>query len=221
VLSIGELSQKAKYVLRREGLLPFLRRVWAFVRVLLFSRGDYYLYEKVLTSGNEVILEPKEPGYTMKLVSDRTVFDELAADGCDFKMMVSKSILEKGALAFCVFSGQELAHLTWVALSNEAKREIDPLPFEVHFKAGEACSGLSFTDPTHRGRGLFGYAYTVIFRHLRERGIAIDRFSIEVGNIPSQRVMAKFDPVITGRGHYLRILWWERWKETPLEGAKR
>jgi len=209
--------RRGKYILQHEGWLSFLKQGFSFVRNFFFSYGDYYIYERELSGPSETEFTPKIPDCTLKVVSTAEELDKLIVEGYDFKMMNFKPTLRKGALAFCVFVGQELAHVTWVAPNKETKRQIDHLPFKVNFEAGEVCSGASFTDPAHRGKGLFSCVYSYIFPHLAKEGIVKDKFTIEVSNIASQKTLAKFNPTSTGRGRYLRILWWQSWRETPIK----
>ena len=215
------LYQRAKYILRNEGWRAFVRQGFSFVRNLFFSYGSYYIYEKNLSSTDEEIKFKPKIDCTPRVISRPDEFDQLIARGYDFKAMNFRRKLEKGALAFCFFVGKELVHVTWLARTKEAKQEIDYLPFKVDFKAGEVCSGDSSTDPAHRGKGLLAHTYCHVFRYLANDGIVKDRFSIDVNNIASQKAHAKFNPVITGKGRYLKILWWQSWKESPMEGTKQ
>jgi len=211
------LYQRAKYILRHEGWRAFVRQGFSFVGNLFFSYGNYYIYEKDLNSADQEIKIKPKVDCTLKIISNLYELNELIARGYDFKAMNFRPKLEKGALAFCLFVRQQLASVTWVASTREAKKEIDYIPLKVDFEAGEVCSGASFTAPAHRGKGLFAYTYSYIFPYLANNGVHKDKFSIEVNNIASQRALAKFNPLITSRGRYLKILWWESWKEQPIE----
>jgi len=215
------LCQRGKYILRSEGWWAFIRQGFSFVRNLFFSYGNYYIYEKDLSPADEEIKFKPKIDCTPKVISKPDDFDELIAQGYDFRAMNFRRKLEKGALAFCFFVGKELVHVTWLARNKEAKQEIDYLPFKVDFEAGEVCSGASFTDPAHRGKRLLAHTYCHVFRYSANDGIVKDRFSIDVNNIASQKAHARFNPVITGKGRYLKMLWWQSWKESPMEGTKR
>lgn len=214
------LYQRARYILRHEGWWAFIRQGFAFVGNLFFSYGNYYIYEKDLNSIDEEIKIRPKVDCTLKIISNLDELDELIVQSYDFKAMPFRPRLERSAIAFCLFVGQELASVTWVAPSKEAKKEIDYLPFKVNFEAREVCSGASFTAPAHRGKGLLAYTYSYIFPYLANNSISKDKFSIEVNNIASQKAHAKFNPLITSKGRYLKIFWWEFWKELPMEEAK-
>ena len=218
---LDALYQRARYIVRNEGWRTFVRRGFSFVGNLFFSHGNYYIYEKDLNSTDEEIKFKPKIDCAPKVVSSPEGLDELIAQGHDFKAMNFRRKLEKGAIAFCFFAGKELVHVTWLAPNKEAKQEIDYLPFKVDFEAGEVCSGASFTDPAHRGKGLFSPIYSLIFSYLAKGGTLKDKFTIEVSNVASQRALAKFNPVTTGKGRYLKILGWQSWKESPMEGTKQ
>ena len=220
-LPLDRLSQRARYILRHEGWRAFLNQGFSFVTNRFLSCGTYYLYEKELTPGSIEIEVSPRVDCTARVISSLDEFHELLREGYDVKAMSFTPALEKGALAFCIFVGQALASVTWVALSEEAKEHVDYLPFKVNFQAGEVCSGASYTDPTYRAKGLLAYTYSHIFPHLAGKGIRKDKFSIAVDNTASQKAHARFSPLITGRGRYLRILWWHSWKEQPIGEIER
>ena len=216
LIPLDVLYHRAMYVLRHEGARALARQGFSFVLNRFFSYGCYYIFEMELSPADEGIQVIPKIDCVMEIVTDLREFAQLTAKGCDFKAMNFKSKLERGAMAFCLFVEQELASVTWVALNQMAKREIDSLPFEVNFEKGEACSGASFTDPPYRGKGLLAYTYSHIFPYLAGNGVRKDKFSIDVNNMPSQRAMSKFNPVIISKGRYMRVLWWHFWREKPV-----
>lgn len=219
-MTISWIFKRGIYILKKNGIKIFLRNTFSFLVSFFYSQGTYYIYEKTLNKKEQYQFKPKIPDAYVKMISRLAELESLTSEGYDFKMINFQDKLMKGALAFCVFVNKELAHVTWVAMNDNAKREIDPLPFAVRFQEQEACSGASFTDPRFRGKGLLSHVYSCIFPYLKERGIIKDKFTIEVNNIPSQKAHAKFRPVITGKGHYLKILWREYWKEEPIKEVK-
>ena len=219
-MTVNGVLKRGIYVLQKEGIRTFLSQVFSFLGSFFYGRGSYYIYEKTLTKNERYQFNTKLQNATIKIISAPEEFEQLVSDGYDFKMILFKDKLKKGAVAFCAFANKELAHVTWAALNEKAKKEIDYLPFEVAFQNKEVCSGASFTEPKYRGKGLFSYIYAYIFPYLAQRGMVKDKFTIEVNNISSQKALAKFNPIITGKGHYLKILWWKFWKEEPIKGAK-
>lgn len=161
---------------------------------------------------------PKIQNFTIKIVSTNQQADELAADGIDFPsyFVNARRALDKGAIAFCILVEGELAHIGWVAMTEEAKNTIDAHPYRVDFANKEACIGGTVTIPKYRGTGLMAYGYFKKFQFLREREIVVARDSVPTSNVASQRGHAKLSPKVYAKARYLRILWWNFWKETPL-----
>lgn len=223
---LGVLFTRARYIFKAEGLTALLSRGLAFFLPYLarcfFRYATYYLYEHAMKERNEADFMPKIENFTFKIVSTNQQADELAADGFDFLSHVinARRRLDKGAIAFCVFIGRELAHVGWVTMTDEAKNTIDTLPYRVDFTNKEACTGGTFTITKYRGNDLMAYGYYKRFEFLRERGIMTSRNAVNTSNIASQRVHAKFGPKIYAKARYLKILWWKFWKETPLTQAE-
>lgn len=164
---------------------------------------------------------PRLQNLTVHIVSTNQQADELAARGFDCRSysIHARTRLDKGAIAVCVFVKQELAGVVWVALTEESKKSVDSHPYHVDFANKEACTGGTETIPKYRQKGLMKYGYYKVFQFLGEQGIMTSRNSVRTSNIASQRAHAKFDYRIYARARYLRILWWQFWKETPLVPA--
>ena len=101
--------------------------------------------------------------------------------------------LDKGAIAFCIFVNGEVAHIGFVAMSEEAKNTVDHMPYKVDFSNNEACTGATETVPEYRSKGLMGYVYFKRFQFLREKGKVISRVSLLILNpIDMQKVSPPF-----------------------------
>lgn len=216
------LLRKGKDILREEGLLALVKRAFLFVlRSLFFSHEIYYIYEKTLNDSDEVKLTSRIQNWTLKIVSEPEHVDELVTEGFNigwyFGPEEIKKRVSRRAVLFCVFVGNELAHVTWVALGEKAKRKIDGLPFKIDFQKGEVCSGASLTKPQYRGRGILSYTYSHIFPYLAKQGFVKDKFTVHENNIHSQRAHSKLNPTTTRRGRCLKILWWKFWREKPMK----
>ena len=225
---IGVLFRRSKEILQREGLLPLIKRAFLFsVRSLVgffFSYGNYYIYEKTLNGMTESEFTPKIQNPTLKILYTPMEVDELIAEGFDFSSYSNienlKERLGKGAILFCVFIGRYLAHTSWVAMSEESKRDIDILPFAVNFQS-EVCIGSAVTYPKYRRAGIYTYVYSEIYRFLKEKGWCKAKFSVKIDNIAPQKAQAKLGSGIIAEGRYLKLLWWKSWKEKTMGEAKR
>jgi hypothetical protein len=213
------MLKRAKDILKTEGLKPLLTRGFAFVSVWLVQYGDYYLYEYTLRERNEADFLPQIQDFTLKIISSNEEADKLAeASGSDFRtrFVRARNMLDKGAIAFCIFVKGEIAHIGWVALSEEAHKAVDNLPYRVDFLNHEACTGGTQTIPQYRSKGLMAYGYFKRFEFLREKGIVVSRNAVAKGNIASQKAHAKLSPRVHAEAKHLRLLWWHFWKEKPL-----
>jgi len=219
-----ELIPRAREVLREEGIGSVLKRGLSVVKSWFFEYENYYLYEHILEDGNEADFLPKVKNFTFNIVSSNEEADALAqSTGVDFRkhFIDSRKRLEKGAIAFCVFIDGEAAHTGWVALNEEARKSVDSLPYKIDFENGEACTGGTGTLTKYRGKRLMVYGYFKRFQFLREKGVKISRNAVDVKNIASQRVHAKFNHRIYARARYLKILWWKSWQELPVRQTER
>ena len=206
---LRELLIRAFDVLRTDGLLPVIRNGFTLAVSWVVQFDRCYLYEHTVEERNEADFLPRLENVTMKVVRTREEADELkAATGIDLlrRFVNSRRGLEKGAIAFCLFVGGEIAHIGWVALSEEAKQGVDTFPYRVDFANGEACTGATETVPEFRGKGLMAYGYFKRLEFLRQQGFTLSRNAVTVDNIASQRAHAKFGPRIYAELRCLRVL---------------
>jgi hypothetical protein len=213
------MLKRAKDILKTEGLKPLLRRSFDFVRVQFFEYEDYYLYEYTIKERSEADFLPKIQDFTFKIISSNEEADKLAeAIGSDFRrrFVTARRMLDKGAIAFCIFVKGEIAHIGWIALSEEAHKAVDNLPYKVDFSNNEACTGGVETITRYRGEGLMAYGHFKRFEFLREKGIVVSRNAVAKSNIASQKAHAKFSPRVHAEAKHLKLLWWYFWKEKPL-----
>ena len=218
----GVWLRRAKDVFQREGLTTLLRRSFDFVRSWFLQYKNCYLYEHTLRERNEADFMPRIGDFTLKIVSTNEEADGLAATtGSDLRrrFIEARRMLDKGAIAFCIFAKGELAHIGWVGMTEEAKKSMGQLPYKVDFAHGEACTGGMWTYPQYRGMGLATYGYFRRCQFLREQGKTVSRNAVATNNVAAQRLFAKFGSRLCAQGHYLKVLWWQFWKERPLNEA--
>ena len=132
------------------------------------------------------------------------------------RFVKASGMLDKGAIAFCIFVKGEIAHIGWIALSEEAHKAVDNLPYKVDFSNNEACTGGVETITRYRGEGLMAYGHFKRFEFLTEKGIVVSRNAVAKSNIASQKAHAKFSPRVYAEASHLRLLWWHFWKEKPF-----
>lgn len=216
--TLSALFVRGKSLLQKEGVIPLFRRGFAYLAQYFFAYGTYYLYEHTMKERNETDFLPKIEDFKFQIISTHQHADELAASGFDLgsTSIDARRRLDKGAIVFCVLIEKEIAHLGWVAMTEEAKNTFDSAPYRVDFSNKEACTGDTWTNTKYRGKGLMVYGYFKRLQFLRERGITVTRCITAKNNIASQMAHAKFDPKICGEARYLKILWWKFWTEKPL-----
>lgn len=210
---------RAKNIFQTEGLIPLLRQGVAFLIGHFFRYRTYYLYHlDTLEELDEADFMPRILNFTFKVAATNQQADELATDGLDFRSHVinARQRLDKGAIAFCIFIDSELAHISWLAMTEQAKKTLDALPYKVDFSSNEAYTSAVETKPKYRKLGLMGYAQFKILQFLRERSIVVVRVVAARNNIAPQRVYAKLGAKLYAAARYLKILWWKSWKEKNL-----
>lgn len=209
--------------MQTEGLITLLKRGLSFfVGRYIFQHESFYLYEHTFKERNEAEFLPRTKDFTLKIVSTKEQADELAAAGLNIGSysVNTRAALEKGATAFCILMGKDLASIGWVAMGEKAKNACDSLPYHINFSDKQACTGGTWTNPKYRGLGLMTYGYFKRFQFLKEKGLKSSRNAVVTDNIASQKVHAKFGPKIYAKARYLKILWWQYWKETPLKNEQ-
>jgi len=215
------LIASARQIYKTKGVVALVGRTLLYLRQHLLMYVHCYLYECIIQERNEADYIPKIRGFNLKIVSTNDQADEIASEGfqdirdCDL-LVNARSCLNKGAIAFCLFMGQELAHIAWVATNKEAKNTFDHLPYHVDFANGQACTGGTLTLPKFRGNGFMAYGQFKRLEFLQKQGYKTSRNAVATDNKVSQKVHAKFDPIIYAEARYLKIARWTFWKEHTL-----
>jgi len=216
------LLRRAKLILQTEGFLPLAKRGFPFVARHFFRYGTYDLYEIAiedwLKHWNEADFLPTVEDFTLRIITTNQEADELEAEGLEFRSHVinARERLDKGAIAFCIFVGQELASIGWAATTEEARATLGERPIKVNFANNEYVAAGWWTNPKFRGKGLGSHVGFKRSQFLGERGMVVQRAVIAKGNIVALRAFAKRAPKMYAEARYLKILWWKFWKEKPL-----
>lgn len=219
----------AKQIYRTEGLVPLLKRGFSFASSFMFKRQDYYLYRDPIQGSrlpNEVDVLPRVDDWVLKVVTSNREADEFEADGFEFRSKVinARERLDRGATAFCIYVGRELAHIGWLALTQEAVDSLGGGSFEVRLADHEAYSSGIWTNPKYRRLGIHKYGYFKRLEFMLANGVRTERSVVDRGNVAPQQSnalggMLPF-PGPQAEGRYQRILWWKSWKERPFVPGK-
>lgn len=207
---------------RTNRLTILLRLIYRFVPSWLFQYGSYYLYELRPQIANRPEFTPANQDLTCKIIRSNEEADELAATiDSDFRQRFAKARkgLDKGAIAFCVFTEREIASIGWVALNEEAKDSLCPLPLKVGFSNKEAFIGNLQTTPKYRRKHLAAHGALARLQFLKEKGTTVARFAVATGNVAAQGHVTKLGAETYARACYLKFLWWKSWKERPVSRA--
>jgi len=217
------ILEKAKYIIREEGLTTFLKRGFLFIRHSLVFNRTYYIYEGRLKEINSKAEKTEVKDLAVRIISGNEEFAQLSLEGFVFKSWKPeyRDRLNRGAISYCAFIDKQLVHVSWTAATEDAMRSLDEPPYYVDFAGGEISIGDYWTHPDYRGKGI---AYAVTNRrrqYLIENGIETTCGSIRKDNRPSLRVTRFGDTYITATGRHRRILFWQSWKETPVDAGDK
>lgn len=215
------LFARAKYILQTEGLITLLKRGFAFRAGCFFRYATFYVYEHRMDGRSEADFMPRIRDFTLKIVSTNQQADELVADGFEPLSQggIHRERLKRGAIAFCMFVERELCHISWVAMSKQAKDIGTVVPFPVDFSNNEAYLGWTAKNPKHLriSHGFSVYVYFQVMQFLRQRGITVCRFRVRKRNTIAQNSLAKKMGILPyGEGLYLKLFLWKIWREKPL-----
>lgn len=209
---------------REAGVSAVIRQ--ALIALHIYENFQYYLYNEGLKlSGSESSYLPKMKvnNLTYKMLESKADLEGLISAGFIFKgqdVDYLRYVLGKGASGHFLFVGKEVASLCWTAMTGEAKKTFDSKPYKVDFGNREVCTGGNWTNPKFRNLGLSSYLVYMMHSYQMSIGKVTIRYMIEINNTPSIRSHQKlYTP--TGhapyaRSHFIRILGFSFWKETPL-----
>ena len=110
--------------------------------------------------------------------------------------------------------------MTYVAMTQRALNSVTRLPQVVDFGNKEVYIGGTETISKYRRKGLMVYTRLESFQFLRKRGIMTSRSAVNTSNIASQGAQAKVGARIYASARYLKVLWWESWKEKRIDEAR-
>lgn len=218
---ISDLFRVGKDILRRDGLICFIRRVFFFSVRLFYDYQVYYIYQKALNVTSEGTAMPKIQNSSLNIISNPDQVNELMDNGFDINLDLGteevKRRLNEGALLFCVFIGQELAHISWVALTNKAKMDFIPLYIDYQ---NEAYIENCVTTPRYRGMGLYPYTLCQILQFLETKNKTRVKIATQKANTRSIKGITKAGFEIWGSKKLFKILRLAIWKEEPIKCTK-
>ncbi|MGB2800332.1 MAG: hypothetical protein WBC55_05405 [Dehalococcoidia bacterium] len=222
---IADQFERAKQIYQTGGFGPLMRQAAVFAAGLLFLYQTYYVCANITENVarlSEAAFTPRIDDFTLEIVSSNQQAEELEARGFEFRSFVSNAIerLDKGAIAFCVFAGGELANLAWLATTQQAQDSLNQPPIGVDYSSNEAYTGGAWTHPKYRQAGLHSYNTFIRMEFSLRNGIVRNRYVVAKRNLAPQAADAKFGNVRYREARLLKVLWWKSWKERPLPPEK-
>jgi hypothetical protein len=216
---IAEYLNRGQYILRNEGAISLLRRIFSYLSSYIFCYKEYYIRQHFVGDLNEADFLPKVKGFTFKLITSNEIADDWAKrTGFDFREQIlhARQRLDAGAVAFCIFIQNYLAHILWLGLNQKSKNSINSEPYQVNFSEHQGCIGGAETVPEYRGTGLMAYACFHRNNYMKQQGIAMLISINATDNVAICKVESRFPSKICAKARYINFLWWRYWKETPI-----
>lgn len=210
-------------ILKKDGLLPSIKRTLSFIMRSLYRYENLYLY---CTSVEEEVArpycKPKTAGFRFKAITRTAQVDELIADGFrfDFFLLANDRRLRRGAIAFCIFIEKQLVYISWLATNRRAKDAIAEIPRPVDFATGETYTGWTFRSQKHwrASSGFTSFMHSSIVRYVQRKGYKAFKFEIDKNNKVMINTLAKRSQVYPYRqACNIKLLWWKSWRESDLE----
>ncbi len=198
----------------------------------LFLSRNWFIYEHDLTniSAKEEHLTPLLPEMKYTFVDEVKEVEQLKKEGFRIPYAAFKDSerLERGAKAFCLFSGKDLIHIGWLCMTEEAKKSVTPVKYRLDFtKMAAIEEAETFQEKNGAGnkrhgtfKSFLAYSYFKRARYILESGKSIARYGILTGNLPSQRIVERLGARKISTIRLLRLLGFEIWNESPLKLAK-
>lgn len=216
---IIESLTRARYIYRNEGAISLLRRLFTYIFSQIFCWEEYYIRQNFVAELNEADFMPKVKDFTFNLITSNEMADDWAKRiGFDFRCQAlhARRRLDAGAVAFCIFIQNHLAHIGWVGLNQKAKDSINPQPYQVNFAENHGCIGGAETASKYRNKGLMAYNWVYVNNYMKQQGITMLIDIALVTNVVVHKVQSKFPSRISAKARHIKFLWWRYWKETPL-----
>jgi GNAT superfamily N-acetyltransferase len=199
---IGQLMIRAKWISHEKSLLILFKKLLLALRYYLFSYSSFDIYESVLDPPH---MTCKVDNLTIRVITRPEEIaplesDQLIAESINISR--DKEVLCMGAILFCAFVGNELAHVTQVFIGRRA-HEIYPLSFTMQY--GHTVGLAGFTAPKYRRKGLYVYTRSNALQYLKENGFS-RAWDVQNGSIAARNAVLKLGYYFWGKGYRLRLL---------------
>jgi hypothetical protein len=224
MLNLKSAFQRTGTILDKEGLSSLLKRAYKFIAHRIYTNETFYLIENSIEKmeANPDDFVPDILDLHFRFVKTNQEADKVAQEFSDFRLshLNAREMLDKGAMALCIFIGAELAYINWTAATEASKNTFNNLPFKVNFANKEVVAGGESTEPKYRRKGLSKYGHLLKDRFLKEMGVTKKHAAISENNLISMKAKAGYGNKVYAKGNYKMILGWKSWQETPISPPK-
>jgi len=173
--NLKSIIYRTMHVLDKEGLASLSKRAFAFIIHQIIIYQDCYLVKKSLKEMKENPDDflPDIHNLSYKYVKSNPEADKIIKELSDFRRFHLNGYerLEKGAIAFCIFIGADLAYINWAAMTEDAMKTFNDIPCKVNLDKKEIYVGGETTIPKYRKKGLSTYGRLYRDRLLKNIGV--------------------------------------------------
>jgi len=177
-----DLLRETAYLVRRDGVRTFLRRLVTFSGRFLCATRRYLVFKKACYT-NAPCASP--PDTTLCIISADTNIAGMPRDGYDFGYLTVPQIQRyrrAGNVLFSIFRDKRLVHSSWVSLRHNS--QLDVFCSHADYRSC-VYVGDCYTIPSARGLGLYRYALAEICRWAPTTGRGTAMLTVEEDNRPS------------------------------------
>ena len=198
---IEQLICRTECILHENCFLALFRSLIVSLLHRFFSLTRFDIYESTLDPPE---IKCEVDNLTIRIITQEDELSKiesyLIAD--DIKISRDKKLLSMGAIMFCAFVGNELAHITYVFIGKKA-HESYPLSFAMKYGHTTGLSGR--TIPKYRRQGIHVYTRSKALKYLKENGFS-RACDVQNGNIAARDSVLKLGYYFCGNGYRLKIL---------------
>jgi len=220
MIILKSMIARMKAVFREEGLTSLLKRGFRYLVHRVFSQVIYYLNESPIQELGIDLDDflPNIPDLTYQFIRTNREADEVANKFKDFRLyfLNSRERLDSGAIALCIYIGQEPAYICWIAMNESAKATFGDVPCHMDFNNREAFVGGEVTILKYRRKGIKTYGVHLRDLFLKEMGVTKKRSAISVRNDANLKATIGRKNMIYAKALYIKLFCWKFWKEVPI-----
>ena len=220
MFNLKSITDRIKAIVDKEGFASLFKRASMYLIHKIIIYENYYLMENSLKDLKEDPDDfvPNLPNLSHRFVKTNQEANQVACEFCEFRSYSLNAYdrLDKGAMAFCIFIGTDLAYICWTAMTEEAKKTVTDFPYKINFNGKNVFAGSEFTSPKYRRKGLSIHGRLLQDRFLKEIGINKKYGELKKNDLIAMKAKTESRYKIYADCRYLKILGLKLWKETQI-----